>query len=417
MPLRILGLNHNTAPVEIREQIAFAGEALHAALAAVAKLPGVDETVLLSTCNRTEFYVAGDDAVTSAIGDWLGTAQGLAGEQRDCLFDLGGDLAVRHLFRVACGLDSMVLGEPQILGQLKEAVRAAERQGTVGPMLGRLFQHTFSVAKKVRSDTAIGTSPVSVAYAAVTLAQQFFSGFGKHTAVLVGAGATIELVARHLHGQGIGRLLVANRSLEHARAISGEFGGYALPLSELGGSLAEADLLITSTASEEPVITSAQLHQALKLRRRRPILAVDIAVPRDIEPAAAELEDLYLYSIDDLQQIVMDGQASREAAAADAGTILDRELERYLAISRARRLSPLISALRDHGDAVRNAVLVEARRRLAAGQSADDVLDYALAALLKKLLHNPTVTLRQAAERGDDAMVAAARSLFGIDPD
>ncbi|HEX5788384.1 MAG TPA: glutamyl-tRNA reductase, partial [Woeseiaceae bacterium] len=306
-------------------------------------------------------------------------------------------------------------GEPQILGQLKEAYRQAEASGTLGSRLGRLFQHSFSVAKKVRTDTGIGASPVSVAYAAVSLAQQFYARFEQHTAVLVGAGDTIELVARHLSAKGIGRLFVANRNVDRAQALAHEFGGFALPLSELAGTLPEADILITSTASIEPVVTAAAMREAVRQRRRRPVFAVDIAVPRDIEPSVGELDDVYLYTIDDLDKLVLEGQVSREAAAVDARRILDEEIARYLAIERAREAAPIITALRDHGEALRAEVLDQARRRLARGATVDEVLEYATAALMKKLLHNPSVRLREAGETADEATIAIARGLFGVD--
>ncbi len=417
MPLKILGLNHTTAPVEIREQVVFGGGDVERALEAVRDLPGVDEAVLLSTCNRTEFYVICDEDAHGRIADWLHGDRRLAERLGEALFAKSGDDAIRHVFRVACGLDSMVLGEPQILGQLKEAYRKAHATGTLGPSLGRLFQHSFSVAKKVRTDTRIGSSPVSVAYAAVSLAQQFFAGFAQHTAVLVGAGPTIELVARHLRAKGIGRLFVANRNLERARELAQAFGGFALPLSELDGTLPEADILITSTASPEPVVRAQAVRDAIRLRKRKPMVAVDIAVPRDIEAAVGDLDDVYLYTIDDLEKVILEGQGSREAAAVDASRILDEEIARYLSIERSKQVAPIITTLRDQGEGLRAEVLEQARRRLARGESVDDVLEYATAALMKKLLHNPSVRLREAGETADEGTISIARALFGLDKD
>jgi glutamyl-tRNA reductase len=314
MPLHILGLNHNTAPVEIREQVILAGDDCARALRELVQLPGIGEAVALSTCNRTEFYVEGGPGGDEALRSWLVRDRQLNAQTGNALYALDDDAAIRHLFRVACGLDSMVLGEPQILGQLKDAFRLAESAGTVGRQLNRLFQHTFSVAKKVRTDTEIGASPVSVAYAAVSLANQFFAGFSQHTALLIGAGTTIELVARHLTGKGIGRLFVANRDIARAHNLATQFGGFALPLSELDGTLPEADMLISSTASPDVVVTLQQMKKAIRQRRRKPIFAVDIAVPRDLDPAIRELDDVYLYSIDDLDQVVMEGQSNRQAA-------------------------------------------------------------------------------------------------------
>lgn len=415
MPLQILGLNHNTAPVEIREQVVFAGDDIGRALERLAEIEGVDEAVLLSTCNRTEFYVMAEDSGRDRLAAWLREDRRLDPAMSSTLFTLDDNEAIRHIFRVACGLDSMVLGEPQILGQLKDAVRTAQKTGTLGKQLDRLFQHTFSVAKKVRTDTEIGANPVSVASAAVSLAQQFFAGFAKHTALLVGAGVTVELLARHLHARGIGRLFVANRNLERARNLAGEFGGYAVPLSELEGTLPEADILITSTASPEPIITYRQLKDAVAARKRRPIFAVDIAVPRDIEPAAADLADVYLYTIDDLDKVIQEGQGSREAAAVDARKILEEEIERYLVIERAKQVSPVITALRERGETIRDEVMAQARRRLAKGSPGDEVLEFATAALMKKLLHRPSVRLREAGEVSDEELIRSARSLFGLD--
>lgn len=415
MPLKILGLNHTTAPVEIREQVVFAGQDVGRALEAVRGLGGIDEALLLSTCNRTEFYLVGDEDADRRLGEWLHRDRRLAAALGEALFAKAGDDAIRHAFRVACGLDSMILGEPQILGQLKDAYRQAEVSGTLGTQLARLFQHSFSVAKKVRTDTDIGSSPVSVAYAAVSLAQQFYARFDQHTAVLVGAGETIELVARHLAAKGIGRLFVANRNVDRAQALAHEFGGFALPLSELAGTLPEADILVTSTASLEPVISAAAMQEAVRQRRRKPVFAVDIAVPRDIEAAVGELDDVYLYTIDDLDKLVLEGQGNREAAAVLASRILDEEIARYLSIERSREAAPIITALRDHGEALRAEVLAQARRRLARGATVDDVLEYATAALMKKMLHNPSVRLREAGEAADEATIDVARGLFGVD--
>lgn len=412
MALHILGLNHNTAPVEIREQVVFAGEDIGRALAALKGLQGVSEAVILSTCNRTEFYVNAEDL--DPLAEWLMKDQSLDGDTAKALFRLHGDGAIRHLFRVACGLDSMVLGEPQILGQLKDAYRHAEQQGSVGTKLSRLFQHTFSVAKKVRTDTEIGANPVSVAYAAVSLANQFFAGFSRHTALLVGAGATIELVARHLVAKGIGRLFVANRDVERARNLANRFNGFALPLSEIEGTLPDADILISSTASPDLVITMEQMRKAIHSRKRRPIFAVDIAVPRDIDPAVRDLDDVYLYTIDDLDKVIVEGQSSREAAAIDANRILDEETQRYLIIERGKEVAPIITALRDHGDTLRADVLEQARRRLAKGADSEEVLEFVTASLLKKLLHQPSVRLREAGETSDLEFIEVARELFGL---
>jgi glutamyl-tRNA reductase len=343
--------------------------------------------------------------------------QRLDAEAARSLYSLGHPESIRHLFRVACGLDSMILGEPQILGQLKDAFRLAEQRGTVGMTLNRHFQHTFSVAKKIRTDTEIGSSPVSVAYAAVNLANQFFSGFSRHTALLIGAGTTIELVARHLHGKGIGRMFVANRDLGRAEALAGQFGAFALPLAALDGTLPDADIIISSTSSSDPIISVEQMKKAVRARRRKPVFAVDLAVPRDLDPLISGLDDVYLYTVDDLDKVVIEGQSNREAAAAEANRILDEETRRYLDIERSKEVAPVITALRDHGDALRHEVLRQARRRLEKGADTDEVLEYVTASLLKKLLHQPSVRLRDAGIASDTKFIEAIRELFGLAAD
>ena len=417
MPLQILGLNHNTAPVEVREQVVFTGDAVPRALHSLMELDGVEEAVLLSTCNRTEFYVMTNDGGRERLQSWLQRDRSLDASFNDSLFTLQDDDAIRHIFRVACGLDSMVLGEPQILGQLKDAFRQAQKSNSLGRKLDLLFQHTFAVAKKIRTDTEIGASPVSVASAAVNLANQFFAGFKRHTALLVGAGVTIELVAKHLHKRQIGRMFVANRNVERARDLAGQFGGFAVPLSEIAGTLPEADILITSTAATEPVITQEQMAAATKARKRKPIFAVDIAVPRDIEASVADLDDVYLYTIDDLDRVILEGQGNREAAAIEADRLLDEEIARYANIERSKKVAPVISHLREKGESLCSEVNAQARRRLARGETAEDAVYFATAALMKKLLHQPSVALRKAGEASDQEFIDAARKLFDLEKD
>ena len=417
MPLQILGLNHNTAPVEIREQVVFSGDDVARALASLIALDGVDEAVLLSTCNRTEFYVIADDEGHDHVRSWLLDNRNLEPSFSETLFTLNDDAAIRHIFRVACGLDSMVLGEPQILGQLKDAFRHAQNAAALGQQLGRLMQHTFAVAKKIRTDTKIGASPVSVASAAVSLANQFFAGFSKHTALLVGAGVTVELLAKHLASRDIGRLFVANRDVDRARTLAGRFGGFALPLSEIEGTLPEADILICSTSSPDPVVTLSQMQAAVVARKHRPIFAVDIAVPRDIEASVGDLDDVYLYTLDDLDKVILEGQGNREAAAIEANRLLDDEIQRYQNIERSKQVAPVIAALREYSETLRDEVNAKAQRRVEHGESADDAIEYATASLMKKLLHHPSVTLRKAGEADDEDLIAAARTLFGLDKD
>src|SRR5210317_74852 len=415
MPLQILGLNHNTAPLEIREQLVFAGDEIPRALERLTALDGVDEAVLLSTCNRTEFYIIGQDGGREHLEQWLHDDRKLDDGFAESLFTKDDEEAIKHLFRVACGLDSMVLGEPQILGQLKDAFRYAQQANTLGSNLSRLFQHTFAVAKKIRTDTEIGASPVSVASAAVNLAQQFFAGFKKHTALLVGAGVTIELVAKHLVSREIGRLFVANRSLERAQDLAGQFGGFAVPLSEIEGTLPEADILITSTAATEPVVTTKQIEAAIKARKRKPIFACDIAVPRDIEASAGELDDFYLYTIDDLDKVILEGQGNREAAAVEAHRLLDDEIRRYAAIERSKQVAPIIAELRESHEEIRKQIAKKALKRMKRGESAEDAIEFATASLMKKILHKPSVALRRAGEASDIALIESARRLFDLD--
>ncbi len=417
MPLQILGLNHNTAPVEIREQVVYSGDDIARALGSLAAVEGVEEAVLLSTCNRTEFYVITEGDGRGRLREWLHADRNLDQSFGETLFTLDDDAAIRHIFRVACGLDSMVLGEPQILGQLKDAFRQAQNAGTLGHQLGRLMQHTFAVAKKIRTDTEIGASPVSVASAAVSLANQFFAGFSKHTALLVGAGVTVELLAKHLSSRDIGRLFVANRNIDRARNLAGNFGGFALPLSEIEGTLPEADILICSTASPDPVIRLDHMKTAIKARKRKPIFAVDIAVPRDIEAGVGDLPDVYLYTIDDLDKVIQQGQGNREAAAVEAGKLLDDEIRRYQNIERSKRAVPVIAALREQSESLRDQINAKAQKRLARGESATDAIEFATAALMKKMLHGPSVSLRKAGEDSNEELIDAARKLFDLDTD
>jgi len=313
MQLFALGLNHTTAPVEIREQINFTPDRLKQALPDIIERELAQEVVILSTCNRTELYCVLDCDTTQAIINWLSHFHNVPLQRlQDYLYTYSQSEAVRHLLRVACSLDSMILGEPQILGQIKSAYNSARDKGTTAKLLNKLFEHSFSVAKQVRTDTAIGSSPVSVAFAAVRLAQQIFGDLSGYTALLIGAGETIELAARHLHESQINRMIVANRTIERARTLAKEFAGYAITLEEIPLHLAEADIVISSTASPDYILTQADVKQAIKQRKHRPIFIVDIAVPRDIDPAVETLDDVYLYSVDDLNEVIQENLRSRE---------------------------------------------------------------------------------------------------------
>lgn len=413
MPLLALGINHTTAPLAIREQMAFEPQQLPDALAALRALPGVQEAAIVSTCNRTELYCALDTDAEARVADWLVGARspddpGIANR----LYRHHDAAAVRHVLRVACGLDSLVLGEPQILGQLKQAYEQSVSEGHAGAQLHRLFQHAFNVAKQVRTDTAIGNNPVSVAFTAVTLARQIFGDFKPYTALLVGAGETSELVARHLHSQGLGRLIVANRSADRAHALATQFQGYAIALEEIPAHLGEADLVIAATASPQVLLTRAMVEQAARGRKAKPVFMADLAVPRDIDPAVGELEDVYLYAIDDLQHVVNDNLRSRRAAAEQAQNIIDAHVEQFATELRSLDAVPAIVALRSHADALREQTLAEAQRLLASGKAPAAALDYLAHTLTNRLLHAPTRQLRDAGRDQDREQLDTVKKLF-----
>ena len=418
MTLLAIGINHQTAPVDLRERVAFAEHALPGALAALRAQPGVREVVLLSTCNRTELYAAADDD-GKALDAWLASHpaddKGMRQDLGAYLYRYEGADAVRHLFRVATGLDSLVLGEPQILGQVKQAWASARGAGTLGGQLDRLFQQAFVTAKRARTDTRIGANPVSVASTAVRLAQESFARPGDSAVLLVGAGETIELVARHLAQAGVKRLLVANRTLAHAQALASRHGGVALPLEELERHLAEADIMFSATASREPLIRRAQVEAALARRRHRPMLLMDLAVPRDIEPEVAALADAFLYTIDDLERVVEENRASRREAAEAAESIVELHVARFVEQRAASTRVAPVKRLRAHGERARDEVLSKARQQLAAGHDPARVLEFLANTLTNRLMHAPTVALRQAALEGDHALAQASEKLFPAD--
>lgn len=411
MNLHALGINHQTAPVALREKVAFAAEALAPALQALRALPGVHEAVLLSTCNRTELY-ARAEGDGRALADWLARHPGAGEDLHAYLYHHRDGEAVRHLFRVASGLDSLVLGEPQILGQVKQAWAAARAAGSLGGPLDRLFQQAFATAKRARTDTRIGANPVSVASAAVRLAQDNFARPSESTVLLIGAGETIELAARHLVEARVRRLLVANRTLAHAQALASRHGGYALPLADLEPHLAEADIVIAATASPRPILARAQVERALHQRRHRPMLLIDLAVPRDIAPDVAELRDAFLYTVDDLQQAIEENRRSRREAAEQAEAIVAVQTARFVEqLTASSRQQPLLR-LRAHGEAARAQALAKARAQLAAGMPPEQALELLAHTLTNRLLHAPTVALREAALEGDAELARAAERLF-----
>ena len=416
MPLLAIGINHKTAPVSVRERVAFAPERLRQALVDLVAAGAARGAAILSTCNRTEVYCDSASAEAEQVCAWLSHWHAIpAQELRPYLYVHPGQEAVRHMLRVASGLDSLVLGEPQILGQVKDAYQSAADAGTLDSELDRLFQHTFAVAKQVRTDTSIGASPVSVAFAAVALARQIFGKLGKRTALLLGAGETIELVARHLREQDIQRLIIANRTLERAHALAAEMGGYAIGLDEIDAHLAEADIVIGSTASPLPLLMRPAVERALKSRRHRPVLMIDIAVPRDIDPAVGTLEDVYLYTVDDLQEIIQENLRSRQAAALQAEEIIDAQVTHFMAWLRAQQANRSIHALRRQSEAVRDELLAKAAARLAAGHDPQAVLEQFAHLLTNKLIHAPSVGLREAGARGDLDTVALIGALYRLD--
>ncbi|MES9961823.1 MAG: glutamyl-tRNA reductase [Sedimenticola sp.] len=415
MPLLTLGLNHKTAPLDIRERITFGPDIIVAALRSLSERPGVDEAAILSTCNRTEIYCALNQGGRQEICQWLSDFHGVEPETvSPYLYDHDNQESVRHLLKVASGLDSMVLGEPQILGQVKSAFQTASDATTTGKLLGRLFQHTFSVAKQVRTDTAIGHSPVSVAFAAVSLARQIFSDLSDQTALLIGAGETIELAARHLHQHGIGRIIVANRTLERAHTLANQFNGYAIALTEIPSHLAEADIVISSTASPLPVLGKGTVESALKKRKHQPMFMVDIAVPRDIEAEVGNLNDVYLYTVDDLQEVIDENLRSRQEAAEQAQEIIDFHTEEFMGWLRSLDAVGMIQDYRRQAEDMRNEALDRALKQLNNGKPAEEVLQFLAHTITNKLLHTPSTQIRQAGFDGHIELLEAANTLFQI---
>jgi glutamyl-tRNA reductase len=411
MPFSILGINHKSAPLALREKVAFDEPRLLAALHALRQERGVQEAVILSTCNRTEVYWAGS-ASGSELTQWLERHHGNNLDLASSLYVHQAERAVEHAFSVAAGLDSMVLGEAQILGQLKDAYRLAQEAGSTGPSLNKLFQAAFSAAKRVRSETQIGANAVSVASATVRLARRVYSNLSEHTALMIGAGDMMALTARHFATAGVKRMVIANRTLERAQTLATELKAHAVGFSDLDRELAEADIVISCTASPTPIVSLSAASAAIRTRRRRPIFMVDLAVPRDIEPEVATLEDVYLFSIDDLQQLVEESLHQREVAARGAKRVVEEEVARFLAESRAQDAGPAIRSLRQQADAIRQQTVEQARRMAAAGKSADEIIDYLANTLTNRLLHSPTQALRQASELADSALAEAVTRLL-----
>lgn len=411
MKLHVLGINHQTAPVALRETVAFALDALAPALAALRQIPEVREVVLLSTCNRTELYAQTEDDGQS-LANWLTTHPRTGHDVQAYLYRHRDAEVVRHLFRVATGLDSLVLGEPQILGQVKQAWAASREAGVLGGPLDHLFQQAFATAKRARTDTRIGANPVSVASTAVRLAQESFARLDESTVLLIGAGETIELAARHLVEARVQRLLIANRTLAHAQELASRHGGVALPLAELDRHLDEVDVVISATASREPVLQRRQIEHAMAKRRHRPMLLLDLAVPRDIASDVAGMRDVFLYTVDDLQQAIEHNRRGRRAAAEQAEAIIELQVARFVEQFQASTRQQPLLRLRAHGERARSDAMAKARQQLAAGVPAEQALEFLAHTLTNRLLHAPTVALREAALHGDGELSRAAERLF-----
>lgn len=414
MQLTAVGLNYQTAPLSIREKLAFAAACLPEAVRNLARSKAATEAVILSTCNRTELYCVGD---SEEIIRWLADYHSLPIEEiSPYLYTLGMQETVRHAFRVACGLDSMVLGEPQILGQIKDAVRVAQEQESMGKKLNALFQKTFSVAKEVRTDTAVGENSVSMASASVKLAEQIFPDIGDLNVLFIGAGEMIELVATYFAAKSPRLMTVANRTLARAQELCDKLGVNAEPclLSDLPAILHDYDVVVSSTASQLPIVGKGMVERALKQRQSMPLFMLDLAVPRDIEAEVGDLNDAYLYTVDDMVNIVQSGKEARQKAAAAAETLVSEKVAEFVRQQQGRQSVPLIKALRDEGEKARKQVLENAMKQLAKGATAEEVLERLSVQLTNKLLHSPTQTLNKAGEEDKD-LVHAVAQIYHLD--
>lgn len=400
----------------IREQIAIPPEDVVDALREITTSGAATEATILSTCNRTELYCGLDQVDSERAIAWFSSNYPLpVSDIRPYLYRHSDAAAVKHAFRVAAGLDSMVLGEPQILGQMKDAFATAHKAGATGKILNRLFQQTFSVAKKVRTDTAIGASAVSVAYAAVSLAKQIFDHLSEQTVLLIGAGDMIELCARHLKEHDIGHMIVANRTFERAQLLAVPFGAEPTTLRDMPERLSEADIVISSTASQLPILGKGAVESALKARKHRPMFMVDIALPRDIEQEVGDLGDVYLYTIDDLKDVVQENLQSRLEAAKEAERIIETHASQFMYWIRSLDTVPSIRALRETADAVRETELERARQRLASGEDVQHVIERLAHALTNKFIHAPTLALRRADHDDEAVLSEIIRKLFNLD--
>ncbi|MCG3730876.1 glutamyl-tRNA reductase [Vibrio cincinnatiensis] len=416
MSLLAIGINHNTASVELREKVAFGPDKLSEALRDLSNHPYVNGSVILSTCNRTELYCDVKAASKNKLVEWLSQFHQVHPEElKPSLYIHEEQAAIRHLMRVSCGLDSLVLGEPQILGQVKQAYADSKESRMVDSALEKLFQKAFSVAKRVRTETEIGGSAVSVAYAACTLAKHIFESLAEATVLLVGAGETIELVAKHLASHRCKRMIVANRTLERAKVLAQDFNAEVITLNEIPDYLVHADIVISSTASPLPIIGKGMVESALKVRRHQPILLIDIAVPRDIEPQVGDLDDAYLYSVDDLQSIVDSNIQQRKIEAIQAEVIVSEESADFMSWLRSLQAVDSIRDYRKAANEIREDLLGKSLQALAAGGDPEKLLIELSNKLTNKLIHTPTRALQMAAEQGEPAKLAIIRQSLGLD--
>lgn len=416
MSLLAIGINHNTASVELREKVAFGPDKMSEALLQLAANSNVNGSVILSTCNRTEVYCDVNSWTKSKLIDWLIDFHQVSPEDiKPSLYIHEDQAAIRHLMRVSCGLDSLVLGEPQILGQVKQAYTESRNHKALDASVEKLFQKTFSVAKRVRTETDIGGSAVSVAYAACTLAKHIFESLDNLTVMLVGAGETIELVAKHLSGHGSCKIIVANRTRERAQKLARDFGGQVIALNEIPDYLQEADIVISSTASPLPIIGKGMVESALKARKHQPMLLVDIAVPSDIESQVSELNDAYLYSVDDLQSIVDSNMAQRKVEAIQAEAIVTEESAAFMSWMRSLHAVESIREYRKTSNDIREELLNKSLQALALGNDPEKVLLELSNKLTNKLIHAPTRALQNAAEQGEPTKLVVIRQSLGLD--
>ena len=416
MALLSLGINHLTAPVDIREKVAFVPEQMSHALQELQSIPAINESVIVSTCNRTEIYCDASSDCRETITQWLTTHHGITDDGLSPYIYQHSDQEVaRHLFRVASGLDSMVLGEPQILGQLKDSYDQARGDNAVNSVLDRLFQHSFSVAKRVRTDTEIGSNPVSVAFAAVSLSKQIFGRLNQLHALLIGAGETIELVSRHLQSQQIGSITIANRSVERAMLLADQIGAEAVQINAVPEQLVRADIVISSTASQLPILGKGATESALKQRKHRPIFMVDLAVPRDIEPEVGGLQDIYLYTVDDLKTVVDENLRGRELAADAAQEIVDLEVIIFEQWLKTHQSADHIRQLRDSAELIKQQALEKALAQLKQDPDPAQALQRLANEITNKLMHKPTIEMRKALQSEDEERIQLLKSL--ITPD